>query len=204
MTPFKIPAKPSINKQDKKADARMFSVVPLRAMHDKRLTRGDLIHLIALCSYCSPNGFTFVAHSTIANLRGCSNANVSRGLKKLEKLGYFEQVRKGYTSMRGSLKRVIYDESLDLTEQEARSNISIESLIDKDQENMARAKKVYDNKQVNQATSNSKIVGDTAINFDEGLLVVSQCVKTDSDLLKLENLIANGITKDELIKAFEG
>ena len=204
MTSFKIPAKPSINKQDKKADARMFSVVPLRAMHDKRLTRGDLIHLIALCSYCSPNGFTFVAHSTIANLRGCSNANVSRGLKKLEKLGYFEQVRKGYTSMRGSLKRVIYDESLDLTEQEARSNISIESLIDKDQENMARAKKVYDNKQVNQATSNSKIVGDTAINFDEGLLVVSQCVKTDSDLLKLENLIANGITKDELIKAFEG
>ena len=204
MTSFKIPAKPSINKQDKKADARMFSVVPLRAMHDKRLTRGDLIHLIALCSYCSPNGFTFVAHSTIAKLRGCSNANVSRGLKKLEKLGYFEQVRKGYTSMRGSLKRVIYDESLDLTEQEARSNISIESLIDKDQENMARAKKVYDNKQVNQATSNSKIVGDTAINFDDGLLVVSQCVKTDADLLKLETLIANGITKDELIKAFEG
>ena len=204
MTSFKIPAKPSINKQDKKADARMFSVVPLRAMHDKRLTRGDLIHLIALCSYCSPNGFTFVAHSTIAKLRGCSNANVSRGLKKLERLGYFEQVRKGYTSMRGSLKRVIYDESLDLTEQEARSNISIESLIDKDQENMARAKKVYDNKQVNQATSNSKSVGDTAINFNDGLLVVSQCVKTDADLLKLETLIANGITKDELIKAFEG
>jgi len=204
MTSFKIPAKPSINKQDKKADARMFSVIPLRAMHDKRLTRGDLIHLIALCSYCSPNGFTFVAHSTIAKLRGCSNANVSRGLKKLERLGYFEQVRKGYTSMRGSLKRVIYDESLDLTEQEARSNISIESLIDKDQENMARAKKVYESKVVNKATSNNQVDSNTAINFDDGLLAVSHCVKTDADLLKLETLITNGITKDELIKAFNG
>ena len=204
MTSFKIPAKPSINKQDKKADARMFSVIPLRAMHDKRLTRGDLIHLIALCSYCSPNGFTFVAHSTIAKLRGCSNANVSRGLKKLERLGYFEQVRKGYTSMRGSLKRVIYDESLDLRAQESISNVSIESIVNKEEETMARVNRKQATKEASKQLSNNQVDGNTAINFDDGLLAVSQCVKTDADLLKLESLIANGITKDELIKAFNG
>ena len=203
MTSFKIPAKPIVNKQDKKADARMFSVVPLRAMHDKRLTRGDLIHLIALCSYCSPNGFTFVAHSTIAKLRGCSNANVSRGLKKLQRLGYFEQVRKGYTSMRGSLKRVIYDESLDLRSQESISNVSIESIVNKEEEAMARVNRKQATKEVIKKLSNSKSVGDTVINFDEGLLALSHCVKTDSDLLKLESLITKGITKDELIKAFD-
>ena len=203
MTSFKIPAKPSINKQDKKADARMFSVVPLRAMHDKRLTRGDLIHLIALCSYCSPNGFTFVAHSTIAKLRGCSNANVSRGLKKLERLGYFEQVRKGYTSMRGSLKRVIYDESLDIRSQESISNVSIESIVNKEHETMVRVNKRQATKEVIKKLSNKQVDGDTAINFNDGLLVVSHCVKTDSDLLKLESLITKGITKDELIKAFD-
>ena len=204
MTSFKIPAKPSINKQDKKADARMFSVIPLRAMHDKRLTRGDLIHLIALCSYCSPNGFTFVAHSTIAKLRGCSNANVSRGLKKLERLGYFEQVRKGYTSMRGSLKRVIYDESLDLRAQESISNVSIESIVNKEEETMARVNRKQATKEASKQLSNNQVDGNTAINFDEGLLAVSHCVKTDSDLLKLETLITNGVTKDELIKAFNG
>lgn len=203
MIPFKIPAKPSIGLKEKKPDARRFSVIPLRAMHDKKLTRGDLINLIALCSYCSPNGFTFVAHSTIAKLRGVSTPGVSRTLKKLEKLGYFEQVRKGYTALRGSLKRVIYDEDIDLRTQESNSGVSIESIINREEETMKRAAKKEAGKVASKVRDNKQAVIDTGITFDQALLAVSQYVKTDTDLLKLEHLITNGVTEAEVIEAFK-
>ena len=204
MQAFKLPPKPSIKKQEQKPDARRFSVIPLRAMHDKRLTRGDYVHLIALCSYCSPNGFTFVAHSTIAKLRGCSSANVSRGLKKLERYGYFEQVRKGYTSMRGSLKRVIYDETIDLRTQESNSNVSIESMINREGEAMTRANRKQAIKEVKKQTTNKQGDSNTSITFDDALLAVSHLVKTDADLLKLETLVTSGISRDKLIESFNG
>jgi len=203
MTPFKIPAKPSIDLKEKKPDARRFSVIPLRAMHDKRLTRGDYVNLIALCSYCSPNGFTFVAHSTIAKLRGVSTPAVSRTLKKLEKLGYFEQVRKGYTALRGSLKRVIYDEDIDLRTQESRSGISIESIINREAETMRRVAKKEAIKVEAKARDNKQAVIDTGLTFDQALLAVSQYVKNDADLLKLEHLITNGVTESEVVEAFK-
>jgi len=204
MQAFTLPPKPNIKKQEQKPDARRFSVIPLRAMHDKRLTRGDYVHLIALCSYCSPNGFTFVAHSTIAKLRGVSAANVSRGLKKLERYGYFEQVRKGYTSMRGSLKRVIYDEAIDLRTQESNSNVSIESMINREGEAMTRANRKQAIKEVKKRTTNNHVDGNTNITFDDALLAVNHCIKTDEHLLQLENLVASGITRDELIESFNG
>lgn len=203
MIPFKIPSKPSIGLKEKKPDARRFSVIPLRAMHDKRLTRGDLINLIALCSYCSPNGFTFVAHSTIAKLRGVSTPGVSRTLKKLEKLGYFEQVRKGYTALRGSLKRVIYDEDIDLRTQESNSGVSIESIINREEETMKRAAKKEAGKVASKVRDNKQAVIDTGITFDQALLAVSQYVKTDTDLLKLEHLITIGSTEAEVVEAFK-
>lgn len=203
MIPFKIPAKPSIGLKEKKPDARRFSVIPLRAMHDKKLTRGDLINLIALCSYCSPNGFTFVAHSTIAKLRGVSTPGVSRTLKKLETLGYFEQVRKGYTALRGSLKRVIYDEDIDLRTQESNSGVSIESIINREEETMKRAAKKEAGKVASKVRDNKQAVTDTGITFDQALLAVSHFIKTDTDLLKLEHLITNGVTEAEVIEAFK-
>ena len=202
MKAFTLPPRPNITKQEQKPDARRFSVIPLRAMSDKRLTRGDYVHLIALCSYCSPNGFTFVAHSTIAKLRGCSTPNVSRGLKKLENLGYFEQVRKGYTALRGSLKRVIYDETIDLRTQESNSNVSIESMINREEETMARVNRKQAVKEANKQVDNNQAVINSSITFDDALLAVSDCIKTDADLLKLENLVASGISRDELIDSF--
>ena len=203
MTQFNIPSKPNISLKENKPDARRFSVIPLRAMHDKRLTRGDIINLIALCSYCSPNGFTFVAHSTIAKLRGVTTPNVSRTLKKLEKLGYFEQVRKGYTALRGSLKRVIYDEQIDLRTQESNSGISIESIINKEEETMKRAVKKEAVKVATKQKDTKQGSGDTGVTFEEALLVVSHIIKTDSDLHKLESLISNGATESEVIEAFK-
>lgn len=188
---FTIPKKPGIELKEKKPDARQFAVIPLRAIHDKRLTRGDYVNLMALCSYCSPNGFTFVAWSTIALFRGCSSPNICRGMKKLERLGYYEQVKKGYTGLRGALKRVIYDDTLTSQDQESISNQSIDSLI-QEAEPMARYSKA------SKQSVNKQVHSNTAITFEQALLVCSHSIKSDSDLLTLERLVSQGITLDQL------
>jgi len=193
---FNIPkTKPAIELKEKHEDARRFSVVPLRAIHDKRLTRGDLINLIALCSYCSNNGFTFVAHSTIAQLRGCSVQNTSRGLKKLERLGYFEQVRKGYTGLRGSLKRVVFDDSLTIEDIISISNTPIEQPT-KEAQTMARYKKAT-------TPTNNQVDANTPISFNDAVLVVSHSLKSDSNLLTLERIVSQGISRGELLKRLD-
>ena len=191
---FKLPDKPSIELKDKKPDGRYYSVIPLRAIHDKRLTRGDLINLISLCSYCSNNGFTFVAYSTIAQLRGCSIPNIARGMKKLERFGYFEQVKKGYTGLRGSLKRVIYDETINADDAIAISNTPLEIPT---QENITMARH-----QRSKQTVNKQADTNTPITFNEALLVVSHSLTSDSDLLRLERLVSQGITRTQLLEAF--
>lgn len=193
---YKIPKKPGIELKEKKPDARQFAVIPLRAIHDKKLTRGDLINLMALCSYCSPNGFTFVAYSTIAKLRGCSPQYIGKSLKKIEGLGYFEMVRSGYTGLRGALKRVIYDKTLTSEDQISISNHSINETILSETNEMARYTKA------SKPANNKAKVDDTCITFSEALLVCSNSIKSDSDLLTLERLVSQGITLDQLKQAY--
>jgi hypothetical protein len=194
---FDIPKnKPKIELKEKKPDGRYYSVVPLRAIHDKRLTRGDLINLMTLCSYCSNNGFTFVAYSSMANLRGVSQPYISKGMMKLQKLGYFEIVRKGYTGLRGALKRVIYDEKINHIDQLAISNTPLDIPT---QESITMT-----NTKAKQQRTNKQVVSDSRITFNDALLVVSQSLHSDSDLLRLEQLVSRGVSRSDLIKAFEG
>jgi len=193
---FKLPDKPSIELKEKKPDGRYYSVVPLRAIYDKRLTRGDLINLMTLCSYCSNNGFTFVAYSTMANLRGVSQPYISKGMMKLQKLGYFEIVRKGYTGLRGALKRVIYDEKINHIDQLAISNTPLDI--------PTTESITMNNTKAKQQRTNKQVVSNSRITFDEALLVVSQSLKSDSDLLRLEQLVSRGVSRAELLEAFEG
>jgi hypothetical protein len=193
---FKLPDKPSIELKEKKPDGRYYSVVPLRAIHDKRLTRGDLINLMTLCSYCSNNGFTFVAYSTMANLRGVSQPYISKGMMKLQKLGYFEIVRKGYTGLRGALKRVIYDEKINHIDQLAISNTPLDI--------PTTESITMNNTKAKQQRTNKQVVSDSRISFNEAVLVVSQSLHSDSDLLRLEQLVSRGVSRAELLTAFEG
>jgi len=191
---FDIPKKkPVIELKEKKPDARRFSVIPLRAIHDKRMTRGDYVNLISLCSYCSNNGFTFVAYSTIAQLRGCSTQNTARGMKKLQRLGYFEIIRKGYTGLRGALKRVIFDDSLSIEDIISISNTPIQQPTQEAQI-MARYKKAT-------TPTNNQADANTPITFQDALLVCSHSLKSDSDLLTLERIVSQGISRGDLVKA---
>ncbi len=115
---------------------------------------------------------------------------------KLQKLGYFEIVRKGYTGLRGALKRVIYDEKINHVDQLAISNVPLD--IPTHESITMTNTKSRKARTINQAVSDSRIT------FDEALLVVSHSLKSDSDLLRLEQLVSRGVSRAELLEAFEG
>lgn len=119
--------------------------------------------------------------------------NSSRGLKKLERLGYFEQVRKGYTGLRGSLKRVIFDDSLSIEDVISISNTPIEQPT-QEAIKMARYKKAT-TPIIKQEDVN------TPITFQDAILVCSHSLKSDTDLLTLERIVSQGISRSDLIKA---
>lgn len=187
---FTIPKKPGIELKEKKPDARSYAVLPIRAINDKRLTRGDYVNLMLICSYCSAGGYTFAALSTMAAYRGIKAPTLCVGLKRLTKFGYVETIRKGYSGLRGSLKRVIFDASLSIDDAISISNTPINQPTSENihMAKQARKAKVLDNTKAN----------DTAISFNDAVLVVSHSIKSDSDLLTLERLVSQGITLDQL------
>lgn len=188
---FILPSKPEIKLKEQAPDARMFAVIPIRAINDKRLTRGDLVMLMTVCSYCSRGGYTTASHYTMAKFRGVSAAYISKQTKRLEKFGYLEQVRGGYTGLRGSLKRVIFDASIRLKDAVSISNSPI-------QEEIMRHNKINQlNKKVKQVK-----VSDTKLDYQEALLAVGSSLKSEADLLTLERLVSQGISHADLLKAF--
>ena len=192
---FILPSTPKIKYVQQGEDKRKFCVIPIRAINDKRLTRRDLINLMLLASYSSPNGYSFVALSTMAKYRGVSSPAISKGLKRLEGFGYIKNVRKGYTNLRGALRRIIFDESI--TDIDAISISNTNEVVDyHERENMKRSNR-------KQSTINQQAGNDSALSFDEAVLVVSHSLKSDADILKLERLVSQGITLAELRAAFE-
>ena len=191
---FTIPDKPSIKHKAKKPDARMFAIMPIRAINDKSLSRGDFINLMLVCSYCSHGGYTTAALSTMASYRGIAPSTLCKALKRLEKKGYLQTIRGGYTGLRGSLKRVIFDDSLRL-----KDVISIASApIHEDIMKNAKVKTINKLKESNGI----KKAMDSAISYDDAILAVSHSLKTESDLLKLERLVSAGVSHDALVEAF--
>lgn len=194
MVSFTLPSTPKLKYVPQGEDKRKFCVIPIRAIKDKTLTRGDLINLMLLASYSSPNGYSFVALSTMARYKGVSSPAISKGLKRLEKKGYIKNVRKGYTNLRGALRRILYDESISDTDAISISNTN--EVVDyHERDNMKRNK-------TKQSTVNQQAVKYSVLTMDEAVLVVSDSLKSESDLLKLERLISQGISRAELLEAF--
>ena len=192
---FKLPDnKPNIELKEQREDARSYCVLPMRVCYDKSLTSTDFRMLALLASYASNNGFTFVSTQTLANKRGTSRQSVSKQLKKLESKGYVETVRKGFNGIRGALRRVIFDASLSIEDVVSISNTPIESTTE-EYKTMAK-------RQAYKVKATPKEDALTPISFNDALLVVSHSLKSDSDLLRLEQLVSQGVTRSQLLEAF--
>lgn len=186
---FILPSRPKLQYVEKRADLRKFAIVPFRACTDDRLSRADLITLIMLAGYSSPNGYGFVALSTMAKFRGIKPQSVSRSIKRLEAKGYVQTVKKGYTNLRGALRRILFDESL--TEQE---QVSISNTNEVEVYDMEKHIRVVKRKQVK--------ADNTVLSYQEAMLVVQHSLKSDADLLRLERIVSAGCNREQLLAAF--
>lgn len=194
---FKLPDKPAIKEYDRKPDGRKYCVVPYRAALDKSLTKTELMHLLVLASYSANNGFSYVGITTLAKDHKCSMQNVAKYIKRLERKGYVKTHRKGVNGIRGCLRQIIFDASLSPQDIVAISNEPIPSKpiqyeSDDDMKRRGRPAK--------QNTTDYKV--EVTLSYDEGMSIVLNLIKSENDLLKLERLISQGITKSALLSAF--
>lgn len=192
---YHIPVKPKIQLKAQSDDARSYCVLPMRVCYDKSLTSTDFRMLCLLASYASHNGFTFVSTNTLALKRGTSRQSVSKQLKKLVNKGYVITIRKGYNNIRGALRRIVFDASLSTEDVISISNTPIN---EPSREGMTMAR--LQAKQKAKATIKSDAL--THISFDDAMLVVSEKIKSDSDILTLERLVTQGITLSQLKAAY--
>lgn len=188
---FILPSRPKLQYIEKRADLRKFAIVPFRACTDKTLTRGDLVTLILLAGYSSPNGYGFAACSTMAKLRGVSPQAISKAIIKLEKKGYIQTVRKGYTNLRGALRRIIFDPELSEVEQVSNSNSNIVEVYD-------MPKHIQKKSNTRQPTK----VEHSVLSYEEAVLAVQHSLKSDADLLRLERLVQAGCNREQILVAF--
>lgn len=191
-----IPKRPQVVIKPKREDARRFCIIPIRACLDDRLSLGDFRMLAILASYSSPNGYSFVALSTLAAYRNVSPQQISKSIKRLVSKGYVEIVRPGYTGFRGALRRIIFDEHINAVDAISISNCNevtnegYQMTSKKNQSVKSKTKPLQDDNAV--------------ISYEDAVLAVSQSLTSDSDLLKLERMVSQGVSLAELLKAFEG
>lgn len=188
---YKIPVKPNIQIKEKRPDARRYCILPIRACLDKQLSLGDFRTLALLASYSSSNGFSFVALSTMANARGVTVQAMSQAVKRLVNQGYVEIVRKGFTGLRGALRRIIFDANI----------TAVDAMIISNNNEVFNEGYIMRGKQTKQTLkpkTKANGLNHSLITFDDALLVVSHTLKTDSDILTLERLVSQGITLDQL------
>lgn len=188
---YKIPVKPNIQIKEKRPDARRYCILPIRACLDKQLSLGDFRTLALLASYSSSNGFSFVALSTMANARGVTVQAMSQAVKRLVNKGYVEIVRKGFTGLRGALRRIIFDANI----------TAVDAMIISNNNEVFNEGYIMRGKQTKQTLkpkTKANGLNHSLISFEDALLVVSHTLKTDSDILTLERLIFQGLTLEQL------
>lgn len=109
---------PARRKQVKEAppSRKMFAVVPIRALEDKRLTDGAVRTLAKVCSWANRAGITWVSQTRIAAESGIRRQVIHKHMVILKKHGYIEVIRRGFRGFAGDTIRVVYDPQISATD----------------------------------------------------------------------------------------
>jgi DNA-binding transcriptional ArsR family regulator len=109
---IKIPEPIGIEQKETLPDKRKFSVVPLSALRDKRLSAQVKVVLSVVCSFCNRAGITHVSQEKVAQELGVTQGRISRAIARLKRLGYIEQIGRPKPGLRGGTLRIIYDPTI--------------------------------------------------------------------------------------------
>lgn len=110
---FKLPKKPKVREKEAPPDLRRASIIPIRAVTDRRLHEAGLRLLLAICSYTNRAGITWVGQAQLAKQLNVSKQAISKQFKSLVELGYIEVMRKGFKGYANQTIRIIFDPSID-------------------------------------------------------------------------------------------
>lgn len=102
---------PARRKQVKQAppSRKMFAVVPIRALEDRRLTDGSVRTLAKVCSWANRAGITWVSMTRIAAESGVRRQVIHKHMTILKKHGYIEVIKRGFRGFAGDTIRIVYD-----------------------------------------------------------------------------------------------
>jgi len=107
MTAFQIPEQTALEQQEFK-DRRRFSIVPIRAANDRRLTAGTWRTLLAICAYSSKGGIVWVSQKRIGQDIGISQPAVHRQIARLKAWGYLERISHSKKGIKAETIRILY------------------------------------------------------------------------------------------------
>jgi len=114
--PIALPKKPRIRQKEQQPDQRQFSIVPIRAITDRRLTGMELRVLMLYCSYSNRSGLTWVGQQRIATHLGVSKMRISVLTTALVNKGYIKVVYQGFRGERADTRQVIYRADMPLAD----------------------------------------------------------------------------------------
>jgi DNA-binding IscR family transcriptional regulator len=156
--PITLPKKPRIKQKEQQPDQRQFSIVPIRAITDRRLTGMEMRVLMMYCCYTNRSGLTWVGQQRIATHLNVSKMRVSVLTTALVNKGYLKVVYQGFRGERADTRQVIYKAELDLADIVAVTNEPAPYMIEQQQkiqlnqpvkgQTMAKRKAVKVNDQV--------------------------------------------------------
>lgn len=193
---FKIPNKPKIEQKTKAPDRRHFAVIPISVLKYK-LTGGLFRTLVALASYCNKGGFTFVSLSRIGQDLGISQQAVSYHMRKLEKLGIVISYKNYFPSLKGSTRRIVYNDKLSDDDVQAIANEPKEPYTNKELREMASNKTLKRINELREQEQSQKVV-QSDVNINDDLTSLFESVSSESELLELERALARGESIESL------
>lgn len=170
-TPIKLPKKPRILIKEQPPDQRQFSVIPIRAATDRKLTGMEMRVLLLFCSYANRGGITWVGNARIAQHLGVGMHRVAFLTRCLIEKGYMRVLYKGYQGERAHTRQIIFNKNLTLDEIVAVSGEKPPYMIEQEQKaiknqplnqqhkgaTMSRKRKSSDNSLTDQAVINLEL-----------------------------------------------
>lgn len=182
-----LPKKPRIRQKEQQPDQRQFSIVPIRAITDRRLTGMEMRVLMLYCCYTNRSGLTWVGQQRIATHLNVSKMRVSVLTTALVNKGYLKVVYQGFRGERADTRQVIYKADLDLADIVAVTNEPAPYMIEQQQkiqlnqpvkgQKMAKRKAVKVN---NQAVTDLELNdSDSHLGLDCQLEAIRKAVGSD-------------------------
>ena len=119
---FKLPDKAPVIKKKETIDKRIYSVMPRKAVLDKRVRNADIRVLAALCTYTKSSGLCWVSQLRLSEDIGIARQNVNRSIVRLKKLDYLRVQSASKPNQKGETLQVVFD--ADISAEDAVSIVS--------------------------------------------------------------------------------